>query len=160
MCRRFNRRGGLSIALWAACWMLSACKNGRELGPCASVHCPIGLECQDGKCLPVVRHDAAVSGEPDAQLATNEIPDGTLPAVDAGTKPVLVDAGAMQPEAAVPDAAQPDAAPVYRMQGAALGLPDSRPSGLRMIEQRLGRPRSSCAAVSGSQLCIHGGIGP
>lgn len=153
MCRRL-------FTLWAACWILSACRTDRDFGPCARVHCPIGRECNDGKCLPIARLDATVSGEPDAQLAPNQIP--VLPAPDASVKPTTVDASVAQPEAAVPDAAQPDAAPtpVYRMQGASLALPDSRPSGLRMIDQRLDRNPIGCAAISGSQLCITGGIAP
>jgi hypothetical protein len=107
------------------------------------VVCPVGLECRaDGTCRPLPRYDpdAAPSGEPDAQLATNEVTtivDAAVPSVEAGL-----------------------AAPVYRMRGASIGLADSPASGLHMIDQRLNGLPKACAAVSGRQLCLRGGLTP
>src|SRR4051812_24855379 len=56
-------------------WALSACRNGEKHGTCDNVVCPVELECRAGTCRPAPSRipDAAVSGEPDAQLATNEV---------------------------------------------------------------------------------------
>jgi hypothetical protein len=47
------------------CCALSACRNGKAHGACDA----------DGTCQPVTnqKSDAAVGGEPDAQIATNEV---------------------------------------------------------------------------------------
>lgn len=109
------------------CCALSACRNGKAHGPSVSGH----------------KLDAAVGGEPDAQLAMNVImtPDAAAPSVDPGSASV-------------------EAGPALQVRAPSIGLADSPAPGLHMLDQRLDGQPSTCAAVSGKQLCLQGGLSP